>query len=165
MSCTSSEIDHSNHRCRAERRILNLLGPAEVTVRQVALTACCGWSTVIGGSLARSRTKVLKNGGAGRWLGSMYSQRPGAYAQIMTTPAPEPDLTLASVSEAADESMAAAEQTLNSELAAVGSDPPDVADMIQIQYDAANYTVAGQTVSAIMKDESETLKDVIDRIG
>jgi hypothetical protein len=95
----------------------------------------------------------------------MYSQRPGAYAQIMTTPAPEPDLTLASVSEAADESMAAAEQTLNSELAAVGSDPPDVADMIQIQYDAANYTVAGQTVSAIMKDESETLKDVIDRIG
>jgi len=37
--------------------------------------------------------------------------------------------------------------------------------MIQIQCDAANYTVAGQTLSAIVKDVSETLKGVIDRIG
>jgi hypothetical protein len=95
----------------------------------------------------------------------MYSQRPGAYAQIMVTPEPDPNVKLSAVEGVVDESMATTEQTLNSELAAEGSPGPmGAADMIKLQDEMANYTVAGETLSAIMKDVSDSEKEVIDRI-
>jgi hypothetical protein len=76
----------------------------------------------------------------------------------MTTPAPDPDVKLSTVEGAVGDSLAASEQNLNSELAAEGSmGSMGVADMIKIQYDMANYTEAGQTLSAIMKDMSDTV--------
>jgi hypothetical protein len=99
----------------------------------------------------------------------MYGQRPGAYAQIMTTPASVPGVppvTLDSVSEAVAEAAAANEATLNKELAAVASlKGLGVADMIQVQYDQANDTVAGQNLAQIMKDMTDTMKAVIQKIG
>lgn len=74
--------------------------------------------------------------------------------------------SLASVETVVVTSMTNTESVLNSELAAVGTmTSMGVADMIQIQYDMANYTVAGQTLSAIMKDMSDTFKSVVQKIG
>jgi hypothetical protein len=49
-----------------------------------------GWSLIP----ASMRKPVREVEQAGRWLWSMYGQRLGAYAQIMTTPASEPGVTL-----------------------------------------------------------------------
>jgi hypothetical protein len=99
----------------------------------------------------------------------MYGQRPGAYAQIMTTPASVPGgspVSLDSVSEAVAAAAAANEATLNKELAALGSlKGMGVADMIQAQYDRANYTMAGQKLAQVMKDAADTMKAVIQKIG
>ena len=99
----------------------------------------------------------------------MYGQRPGTYAQIMTTPASVPAVpavSLDSVSEAVAAAAAANEATLNKELtAAAGLKHMGVADMIQVQYDQANYTVTGQTLARVMKDMTDTMKAVIQKIG
>jgi hypothetical protein len=99
----------------------------------------------------------------------MYGQRLGAYAQIMTTPASVPGVSavsLDSVSEVVAAAAAANEATLNKELAALGSlKGMGVADMIQVQYDRANYTMAGQTLAQVMKDAADTMKAVIQKIG
>jgi hypothetical protein len=74
--------------------------------------------------------------------------------------------SLASVEGVVVTSMTNSEAALNAELTAVGNMTSlGVADMIQIQYDMANYTVAGQTLSAIMKDMSDTFKSVVQKIG
>jgi hypothetical protein len=73
---------------------------------------------------------------------------------------------LANVTAVVEASMASVEQALVTELARVGQmEPIEVGDMIQIQYYMANYTIAGQTLSAIMKDMSDTMKAVIQKIG
>jgi hypothetical protein len=73
---------------------------------------------------------------------------------------------LANVSAVVQASMTSVQQALAAELDRVGQMPPSgVADMVQLQYEMANYTVAGQTLSAIMKDMSDTLKAVTQHIG
>jgi hypothetical protein len=96
----------------------------------------------------------------------MCGQLPAAYAQIMTTPASVPGVPLDSVSEAVAESMAANEAALSKELAAAQAlEHLGVADMIQVQYDQANYTVAGQTLAQAEKDMADTMKTVSKKIG
>ncbi|HSY28032.1 MAG TPA: EscF/YscF/HrpA family type III secretion system needle major subunit [Burkholderiaceae bacterium] len=75
-------------------------------------------------------------------------------------------VSLQSVDTFVSTAMSNSESQLNLELQAVATmTSMGIADMIQIQYYMANYTIAGQTLSAIMKDMSDTFKSVVQKIG
>jgi hypothetical protein len=87
----------------------------------------------------------------------MYGQRPRAYAQIMTTPVPEPGVTLDSLSAGIDNSVAA-EVTLSKELAAGRPADLDVAAMIKLQCDMASSALIAQALAAAQKDAADRMK-------
>ena len=61
--------------------------------------------------------------------------------------------------------VATAEQQLQRMLTHLGDESPiSVADMVALQRQMADYTIAGQTLSAIMKDMSDTFKSVVQKI-
>ncbi len=73
---------------------------------------------------------------------------------------------LANVTAVVQASMTSVQQALAAELDRVGQmQTLGVADMVQLQYEMADYTVAGQTLSAIMKEMSDTFKAVTQHIG
>jgi len=80
-----------------------------------------------------------------------------------SSPGGDGKLELSQVESAA---MANSESALSAELGATEqTENVNVEDMLQIQHDMAEYTTAGQTLSAIMKDESDTLKSVVEKLG
>jgi hypothetical protein len=50
-------------------------------------------------------------------------------------------------------------------LAELGSQPVSAADMVALQTQMAQYTVAADAVSAILKEYSDTMKSVVQKIG
>jgi hypothetical protein len=75
-------------------------------------------------------------------------------------------LTLGGLNTTIGSAMVASESTLGNLLLQISAmTSMGVADMVQVQYAMANYTVAGQTMSAIMKDITDTFKSVVQKIG
>ena len=82
-----------------------------------------------------------------------------------SSPGGDDKLDLSQVDSVVQAAMATSESALSAELGAIKpTENMNAEDMLQIQYDMANYTVAGQTLSGIMKDMSDTYKSVVEKL-
>ena len=84
-----------------------------------------------------------------------------------TPPQSVPQLDVAglqNLSGVVQTSMAAIQQ-LAAELDRVGNTNMSAADLIEIQYEMAEYTQAAQMLSATMKELQDTMKTVVQHIG
>ncbi|MDB5798396.1 MAG: hypothetical protein JWP36_2298 [Paucimonas sp.] len=77
-----------------------------------------------------------------------------------------PNMTLGEIYEKTKLGMSSVEADLSVTLAALPSGSAmSVTDMIQLQYKMSIFTITAQTMSAIMKDLSDTMKSIVQKIG
>jgi hypothetical protein len=75
-------------------------------------------------------------------------------------------LTLSEIQGKVSSMMDAVETDLSSMLASMsGGSQMSVTDMINLQYKMSVYTITAQTMSAIMKDITDTMKSIVQKIS
>lgn len=75
-------------------------------------------------------------------------------------------LTLAEIQSKVSSGMDAVESDLSAMLASLPSGSQmSVTDMINLQYKMSVFTITAQTMSAVMKDLSDTMKSIVSKIS